>query len=554
MRKTILSAVILLAGASAWAQNLNPTVEVTNIYAREATGIEKPSQLLEMPDSVLRFNLDMDYSVNPTPYQGSYEFKPYLVQLRPQARPSGENTLFVRVGAGYSLHPEATVVWTPVKKDHLRLNVYADHNSYFGKYHDIVSKGTEFLPGGEAVSGARSRTTAGVDGLFTWAGGGLAADLQYRNMSARWIDTSNHNNILQLKARVKSAPGAPMDYEGGTRMAYIALGGGDSEFHTVWDGFVGTHFGVHKVKLNLFAETVNQNMRGILGDVGFVGNMGLGPHYLLNTGNFHMDLGVKFSFLFRSDENFCPHPGGIFFPDVRISYDLVQDVAVLYASATGGDNIISYDRLLSANPFMMFNYDWYTDNMITRVNACIGARGNVSERFHYDVRAGYRWDENAWTWGVVENTLEDYHGSADSFYSPCMGYASPLHTFYVNLDAGYKNEKLDIGANVYYGYTPIPDLQGQLLFAPAPFKASVRAFYNWGGRIQAGATAEIRSKLPGPRTIPGYVDLGVQAQFQMTRNLGFWIKGGNLLNQAIQRVPLYAEKGLYFTVGATFCL
>ena len=72
MRNTIFSAIVLLAGASAWAQNLNPTVEVTNVYAREATGIEKPSQLLEMPDSVLRFNLDMDYSVNATPYRGSY--------------------------------------------------------------------------------------------------------------------------------------------------------------------------------------------------------------------------------------------------------------------------------------------------------------------------------------------------------------------------------------------------------------------------------------------------------------------------------------------------
>ena len=82
MKKTILSAVILLAGASVWAQNLNPTVEVTNTYAREATGIEKPSQLLEMPDSVLRFNLDMDYSVNATPYRGSYEFKPSRVLPR----------------------------------------------------------------------------------------------------------------------------------------------------------------------------------------------------------------------------------------------------------------------------------------------------------------------------------------------------------------------------------------------------------------------------------------------------------------------------------------
>ena len=74
-----------MMGAMAYAQNLNPTVEVTNAYAREASGIEKPSQLRDVPDSVLRFNLDFDYAVNETPYRGAYEFKPYLVQLRPQA-------------------------------------------------------------------------------------------------------------------------------------------------------------------------------------------------------------------------------------------------------------------------------------------------------------------------------------------------------------------------------------------------------------------------------------------------------------------------------------
>ena len=542
MRNTILSAVILLAGASAWAQNLNPTVEVTNVYAREATGIEKPSQLLEMPDSVLRFNLDMDYSVNPTPYRGSYEFKPYLVQLRPQPRPSDEGTLYVRAGLGYGLHPEGTVVWTPVKKERLRLNLYGDHNSYIGRYHKIEEVGTEFLanPNGEFVRGARARTALGVDGMFTWAGGGLVADLQYRNQADRWSGKNKFNNTVQFKARVKSAPGMPLDYEGGARVAYHALTGGNSEFNTKWDGFVGTHFGIHKVKLSLFAETVTQNMAAF-GNAGFVGNVGLVPHYLLNKERFHMDLGVKFSFFFRGEETFCPHPGGIVFPDVRIAYDVVPETAVLYASVTGGDNIISYDKLLSVNPFIMYNNHWRTDNMITRVNACIGGRGNIAERFHYDLKVGYRWDENAWTWGYVD-------GEAG------MGYASPLHTVYVNLDAGFKNEKLDIGANVYYGYTPIPDLMGQILFAPAPFKASGHAFYNWGGRIQAGITAEGRSGLPGPRTVPGYVDLGVQGNYQMNTRLGFWIKGGNLLNQAIQRVPFFAEKGIYFTVGATFTM
>lgn len=544
MKKTILSAVILLAGASVWAQNLNPTVEVTNTYAREATGIEKPSQLLEMPDSVLRFNLDMDYSVNPTPYQGSYEFKPYLVQLRPQLRPSNEGTLFVRAGAGYGLHPEATVVWTPVKKEHLRLNLFGDHSSYIGQYRNVALDGGMYVADGTFRNGKEMRSALGADALYTWTGGALAADVQYKNVLGTGImggDASH--NIGQLRARVKSAPGTAMAYEAGTRLAYIGVGD-FREFHTVTDGSLGTRFGVHNVRLGLLAETVGQ------GD-NFVGNVALTPHYMLNTGKFHMDLGVKVSFLFRSDPAFCPHPGGVVFPDVRISFDLAQDVAVLYAAATGGDQIISYDKLLSLNPFMA-DFGWHTDNQITRVNACLGVRGNIAERFHYDLKGGYRWDENAWTWG--RNDIRDVNLYSGMAAPPYMDYASPLHTFYVDLNAGFNNEILDIGTHIYYGHTPIPDLGGRILFAPAPFKAQAHAFYIWGSRVKAGLTLDARSKLPGKEAIPGYVDLGLEAQLQMTSRLGFWLKGGNLLNQTIQRVPFYAQKGIYFTVGVTLSL
>lgn len=543
MKKVIISAVTLLMGsATVFAQNLNPVIEVTNVYAREATGIEKPSQLLAIPDSVLRFHLDMDYSVNSTPYQGSYEFKPYLVQLKPRLRPSTEGSLFVRAGAGYGLHPEATVVWTPVRKDRFRLNLFGDHASYFGQYHNMALQDRIWNADGTYRSGSRMQTSLGTDALFTWTGGALAADVQYRNIGGTDVVGQERlsNNMFLGRARIKSAPSSKVDYEAGTRIAYIGYGEYLRELHTVSDASLGAHFGIHRMRLGVNLETVSQ-------PEGYAGNVALSPHYLMNLGDFRMDLGVKISFLYRSDENFCPRRSGFFFPDARVTYDALEDVLVLYAMATGGDQIISYDKLLSQNPFMA-GTQWHTDNMVTRINTAVGVRGNIRERFHYDLKGGFRWDENAWTWGVVE----DY--TSPLGYIPSMGYASPLRTFYVMLNTGWKSERIDVEADVYYGYTKIPDLLGQLLFAPAPFKAKGHAFYNWGSRIQAGLTVEARSKLPGPQSIPGYVDLGLQASLRMTRTLGFWLKGGNLLCQSIQRVPLYAEKGLYFTLGATLNL
>ena len=543
MKKYIISIAALCVSAGLFAQNLNPVVEVTNTYAREASGIEKPTQLLAVPDSVYSFNLDMDYSVRNTPYQGSYEFKPYLVQLRPQPRLSDEGTLFVRLGAGYSFHPEASVVWTPVRKGNFRLNVYGDHHSYIGKYRNITVQDKVLLPDGTTRSGKDLHSALGADALYTWTGGTFMADIKYKNTTATDVSLADFsNNLWQLQARVKSAPANAFEYNAGTRVAYIGSQG-FHELHTLTDATLGANLGKHHVLMGLFAETIGQGEEGVSAHNGYVGNIGFIPHYLLATGRFSMKLGVKVGFLFRSAKSFCPHPGGIVYPDIHISFNLVPDVAAMYFQATGGDNLISYDKLLGLNPFIR-GAQWHTDNMITRLNAALGARGNIVSRFHYDIRIGYKWDENAWTWGVT-NPINGL---------PSMGYASPLHTFYVMADAGWKSEKLDVGATIYYGYTPLPDLQGQMLFAPAPFKATGHAFYNWGGRIQAGVVVEGRSALPGPVKVPGFVDLGVQANFQMTRHLGFWIKGANLLNQAIQRVPLYAEQGIYFTVGATLSI
>ena len=56
--------------------------------------------------------------------------------------------------------------------------------------------------------------------------------------------------------------------------------------------------------------------------------------------------------------------------------------------------------------------------------------------------------------------------------------------------------------------------------------------------------------MKGPAgAVPGFVDLGLQGNFRATPAIGLWLKAGNLLNQNIERVPFFAEKGPYFTLG-----
>jgi hypothetical protein len=127
----------------------------------------------------------------------------------------------------------------------------------------------------------------------------------------------------------------------------------------------------------------------------------------------------------------------------------------------------------------------------------------------------------------------------------------------IRADAGWNNHFLDIQAHLKYMKTlnkPEVKTTGVLPFLPAEWTAEGHVFYNWGARIRAGVTVEGRSEMvcPAGGAVAGYVDLGLRGNFQLTPALGIWAKMGNLLNQEVQRVPFYAEKGLYGTVGISW--
>lgn len=551
-------AVLLLGGAGAWAQNVNPTVVVTNTYAQEASGIDKPVQLLEVPDSVLKFNLDFDYSVQSTPYKGAYEFKPYLVQLRPMSRQANEGRLYLSGGMGYTAHPELTVVWTPVRTQKFRLNVFGNHHSYVGQYRNLGIQDGVVKYDGTRYSGAGAYTDAGVNGVLGWTGGIFTADLRYRNIIGSDKVMNNVQHIVQFQGRVKSNEDAPLAYEVGTRMTNLtglahpnAPYSTFSEFHSLTDASVGTHAGAHYFKLGVGVETVNQNGE-------YAVDLALIPRYILKLDRFKADLGVRLSYIFRSSGSSYGPKSDFVFPEARISFDLVPETLVLQAAATGGDRLNVYTDMLDQNPFLMsFLGQQQLSHSVERVNLMLGARGNIAERFYYNLKLGWSY----WKDGLLYGFMANPSNAADApKWLPSIAYAPQYHQFYVDLAAGWKSDKVDIDGQLLYRYTTIDE---PLAFGPPALLGKLKAMYIWGGRIKAGVTlggmTDRKTRMADTAdadlvTLPGYVDLGLLGDLQMTEKLGLWLKVGNLLNQTVNSVPFHAEKGIWFTVGARLTL
>ena len=548
----LLSVALLFAGTVASAQNLNPVVEVTNTYEQAATGIEKPDQPIAVPDSLLRFNFDMDYEMRTAPYKGAYEFNPYLVELQSMPRSTGEGTLFVRLGAGYGFHPELDAVWSPLKKGNFRLNLYANHKSYFGYYrtmdlsNHVYSGNKDLLYGG-----ADSNTSAGVNTLLNWNTGSWTADVHYQHLLASdpWTEFNHH--IVSAQTRLQSSPQSSFYYNAGVRANYLVRNDGLKGTQFKADGGIGTNRRNSQARLDLFTEAV-------FTEAGNAGQFGFIPRYVFRIGDLHLNLGLKVAFTFRSREDYYPSKGGYVFPDAYVDFRVVPEDFILFASATGGNKLQGYAPLLMENHFLPtflpasgpdFDFE------IEHVNLAVGARGNIARRFHYNTKMGYAFRSNAVLWGFDIPQMI-YSRDSEKCIFPSMGRAS-YGLFYVDLQAGWKSEHLDADVDLRYQKS---NLKNDYLFAPAAFTAQAKVVYNWADRIKLGVDLDAvtdRCTQPEPEgysvyTLPGYADLGLYAEYGFTRKFAAWLRVGNLLNMEVQRTPFHAERGIYFTVGATW--
>lgn len=589
MRKIYLvSAAMLMTAAVSFGQNFNPTVEVTNTYQGNASEVHKPLLGMNVPDSLLRFDLDFDYEVFEKPYQGAYSFKPYMLNMRPAKDAWRGRQLYLKAGAGYTLHPQFEFVFSPEQGGPFQMSVYASHKSYFGNYHEIKPELQDGLyrmkKSGGKFGGYDALTSAGFDGRYNWDRTILSFGIGYYGLAAKDSVMSRSYNAFDFNARVRSNNDSESyflyDIELRGRVANDGL---DYKSFSFPEGVSVDKQNENWVLLDGLVGPVVNNSRSIL--VGFeaesasysrfydgnVGRVALIPSYRFKSGRWNLNLGVKLEFMFRNDADtlsFGKMGGGkgqIVYPDAHISFAAGGNVA-LYADATGGSRLNTYSSQISENhhlnPSLLVApvYELITplvDNTVEKVNARIGVRGSAASSFQFDVNGGV---------GLYGNALmESGFFNADGDLVPSLTY-SDINLIYANVLLGWKSNRVKVDADFRYRGVSFPDKDAMNLgFALPKYSGGLRATYDISSRLYAGVAVEASSWREGKCVsavseelakvrVPGYVDLGVNCGYKFNRKLEFWLESGNLLCQAIQRNPFYAEKGPWVTAGVSLNL
>ena len=554
-----LSVILLsVAGFTAAAQNLDPTVVVDRAYQGKLMEVHKPSLEMAVPDSVMRFDLDFDYSVFENPYKGSYEFNPYLLSMKPTASSDRPGRLYLRAGAGYQLYPELDFVYSPLSGP-FRMDVYANNRSYVGNY----------TGGNNTWSGYDFGSKAGVALGYDWESSALGVDVGYYGMHQKDNRWTRGYNALDASFRVGSrnmmSTGFVYELRADYRLAADRTYVGENDRRGLRENVldVALTLGKGLKKNSAFRADIGAYVAGYSGTYDeLASNVYFTPRWFYRKGILTADLGVRLSKLvgMLTVEPAMDASGSIFdhcmkeqyiYPDVEVRANIFPKFMSLFLKVDGGNTIESYSRLLERNHFANVLYGSSMGVSVERVNLSAGLDGRIGSRFSYVLHGGYV----NYAAGLLD-AVSHVNEVTGIRYFPSYVY-SPYQKSYASAEWLFKGERFTADGNVTYthawgdvfefgseAYCPV--------LKPAVLTGDVSFEYNFNRRIFAGVNCEFasaRAVASGRYTVPAYADLGLTAEYVTSRNLSFWVKGGNLLGMIIEKSPLHAVDGPYFTLG-----
>lgn len=569
------------------AQNLNPTVQVTNAYDNRLMDISKHSLQMAVPDSLLRFDWDFNYSVFDNPYKGAYEFNPYIIDIKPEASAYDGKRLLLSAGVGYTIHPEARLYWNPVLKKRLKLAVYDEYGGYWGPYSGISWESSY----GGNYSFKKDGSYTGYD-LTNILGTSLRYDAKSSVLSldarASYLASAGEglfhylmrghsafsaDAVLGLKS---NAPESPFDYD-------LSVSGSSLLDHMSWDdkaselslaasakaGFalagrqkLGMSADVSGMK---YIEQSGSSSRSF--GIGVI-SMNFTPSYTFKTDRFEVTGGATLSKVIQSADYERVVPEGkeafkprLFYPYAHLSLEMIEDALVLFADIRGGQRFNSYSSYLNADHWFD-NYgsgmflDGLADVTMTSYDASLGFSGRIGHRLQFKLDGGYAKLKNA--------PMEGVQLVSEGKFMHCYEMTD-YNLAYADINAAWGSERFDLKLdanlrkaffNEYSNAAGLPLVSG-----------SFDMKYNWNRRVFAGlsldwasgrtATHRMLDGLPEGAEksldyecfIPAWADLGLSAEYRFKKLFSLWVKGGNLLNSDVRRNLMVAETKPYFTLG-----
>ena len=532
---TVLALLALCAPLG--AQNIKQTVEVTNDYLTRFADFQKISPAMGVPDSLYRFDYDFDYSVFETPYKGSYEFSPYRIEVTPEARLRDDRLLYVRAGLGASFHPQLEYAVRLLDNGKHKIGIVGDALGFAGKYrvrgrevkvpgHDLVSRA--LLNGQYLRPAALLSYSFGYNGILS--GEDIAQPVFRAGFNSGFIAGS-----------IKSRPGHAERFFYDVSASYRYSGDTFPESMKVRSDHVGValahadaSFGPvlqekYKILFDLAADVDMERELGVMFGGKVAGSVvAVKPHLDFMLGPVLLDAGLRIDFASGTEGRSTNLA-----PDVSARFTLRDYDMELYAGLSGGQFLYDHFQIKQINHFAPLTSGATAQVARKRIHLNAGVTGHWGSRLQYELEGGYE----EWANMPVASLRKVV--------------PVELHAAYLQGRGAWSSARLEVDGGFRYAFMRIGAPEGA--YAPPAFTLDLRGRYNWEQRWFAGLFAEAASKRVAFgdewESIPGYLNLGLTGEWRIDSLWSAWAEAGNLLGMAIERMPGYAEKSPYLTIG-----
>ena len=543
MKRINLTIAVMALCAPLSAQNINQSVQVTNEYESRFSDFQKTGPSLQVPDSLYRFDYSFDYSVFETPYKGSYEFSPYRISVTPEARLYDGSKFFLRLGAGYTIHPQFEMAWQMLQTPDFAIGVFAEAGGYAGRYsrrgvaesfsgHDL--NGRIGLGGQYLRPAVRLSYHFGYEGIFAGEGGaepyfrsGFSSVIAAGRIQSRERPGNQMFYDIDLQYRYSSDGGRSEGQvsASGENNLRVAVSAGPvlaSKYRILIDGL----FELESLRGDDYYKVADSHGE-LFGGMRMASLGSIKPHVDFLLGPVRLDAGVRVDYSKGTEQ-------GAFSvsPDVTARMALLDADMELVAGVSGGQYIQSHYAVKQLNHFA-FMMGSSAKISREKLHVRAGLQGHAASRLQYELEAGY----------------VSYQG---------MPLASLYGVLPVDYNAAYvqgrfswRGPRLELDADAKYSYLRLNTLCAA--FAPPAFVGELRSRYNWENRTWAGLFVEAQSSRLSLASdgvwIPWFANLGLTFEYRIDARWTFWAEAGNLLGMAIERAPGFIEKGQYGTVG-----
>ena len=543
MKRINLAIAVMALCAPLSAQNINQSVQVTNEYESRFSDFQKLGPGLQVPDSLYRFDYAFDYSVFETPYKGSYEFSPYRISVTPEARLYDGSKFFLRLGAGYTIHPQFEMAWQMLQTPDFAIGVFAEAGGYAGRYsrrgvaesfsgHDL--NGRIGLGGQYLRPAVRLSYHFGYEGIFAGEGGaepyfrsGFSSVIAAGRIQSRERPGNQMFYDIDLQYRYSSDGGRSEGQvsASGENNLRVAVSAGPvlaSKYRILIDGL----FELESLRGDDYYKVADSHGE-LFGGMRMASLGSIKPHVDFLLGPVRLDAGVRVDYSKGTEQ-------GAFSvsPDVTARMALLDADMELVAGVSGGQYIQSHYAVKQLNHFA-FMMGSSAKISREKLHVRAGLQGHAASRLQYELEAGY----------------VSYQG---------MPLASLYGVLPVDYNAAYvqgrfswRGPRLELDADAKYSYLRLNTLCAA--FAPPAFVGELRGRYNWENRTWAGLFVEAQSSRLSLASdgvwIPWFANLGLTFEYRIDARWTFWAEAGNLLGMAIERAPGFIEKGQYGTVG-----